>query len=144
VESGWKQPPDNPFDRAEHGWILGGKQFVERIRRFVEAHPSDEQQVPKARRLKRLQTPDVLQAVADFYQVSPQVFRTKRAGERSRNVAAWLARRVTQATLRELAPQFGLTHPESLSNLTRRVDQSLANSPKLRREIEAIKQRLLQ
>lgn len=144
VESGWKQPAANPFDRAEQGWILGSKQFVQRVRRLLEPYPSDEQQVPKARRLKRLESGDVLKAVADFYGVSPDVFRTKRAGERSRNVAAWLARHLTQATLRELAPQFGLSHPESLSNLTRRVDQSLAKSPKLRREIEAIKQRLLQ
>jgi hypothetical protein len=143
VESGWQEPPENPFDRAEHGWILGSKQFVQRIRRLVETFPSDEQQIPEARRLKRLETGEVLEAVADFYGVSPEVFRTKRAGERSRNVAAWLARRLTQSTLRELAPQFGLSHPESLSNLTRRVDQSLAKSPKLRREIEAINHRLL-
>lgn len=144
VESGWKEPPDNPFGRAEQGWILGSKQYVQRVRRLVEAYPSDEQQVPKARRLKRLEAGDVLTAVAAFYGVSPHVFRTKRGGERSRNAAAWLARRLTQSTLRELAPQFGLSHPESLSNLTRRVDQSLAKSPKLRREIEAIKRRLLQ
>lgn len=143
VESGWKEQSGNPFDRAEQGWILGTAQFVKRIRRLVEAQRSDEQQIPRARRLKRLQTNQVLGAVADFYRVSPDVFQRKHADERSRNVAAWLARHLTQATLRELAPHFGLRHPESLSNLTRRVDQSLAKSPKLRTEIETIKERLL-
>ena len=131
VESGWSEQVGNPFDRAEQGWILGSEQFVERIRSLVAAQGTDDLQVPKARRLRRLETREVLATVAEFYGVSTELFQTKRVAERSRNVAAWLARHLTQATLRELAPLFGLSHPESLSNLTRRIDQSLPKSPEL-------------
>jgi hypothetical protein len=47
-----------------------------------------------------------------------------------------------QATLRESVPLFGLTHPESLSNLTRQIDQSLAKSREPWCEIKAMGKRL--
>ncbi len=61
----------------------------------------------------------------------------------ARDIAPWLVRRLTTLTLRELAETFGLTHPDSLSNLTRRAERALAKSPKLRREVEALRSKLL-
>ena len=57
----------------------------------------------------------------------------------SRDLAAWLARELTPATLRELSEAFGLTHPDSVRNLIRRVERALANSPSLRDEITLIR-----
>jgi hypothetical protein len=45
-----------------------------------------------------------------------------------------------QATLRESVLLFGLTHPESLSNLTRQIDQSLSKSRELWCETEGMGQ----
>jgi chromosomal replication initiation ATPase DnaA len=59
-----------------------------------------------------------------------------------RDVAAWLARRLTTATLRELAGAFGLSHPDSVSNLTRRAERAIGQSPTLRQDIEAIQKRI--
>jgi len=56
-----------------------------------------------------------------------------------RDIAAWLARRLSSATLREPAPAFGLSHPDSASNLVRRVDRALAESSKMNQDIEMIK-----
>jgi len=69
-------------------------------------------------------------------------FKRAEAGNWGRDVAAWLARRLSSATLRELAPAFGLSHPDSVSNLVRRVDRALAESSKPRQDIEMI-QRIL-
>jgi hypothetical protein len=44
---------------------------------------------------------------------------------------------------RELSSAFGLTHPDSVRNLIRRIDCALVNSRPLRAEIEAIRQRVL-
>jgi len=41
-------------------------------------------------------------------------------------VAAWLARRLTVATLRELTEPFGLSHPDSVRNLLNRADRMAA------------------
>jgi hypothetical protein len=38
---------------------------------------------------------------------------------------------LTSTWLRELAPMFGLSHADSVRNLTRRVDRALAESGKL-------------
>ena len=54
-----------------------------------------------------------------------------------------LARELTPATLRELSAAFGLTHPDSVRNLIRRVDRALPGSPALCAEVQAIRRRLL-
>ena len=64
----------------------------------------------------------------------------RRSGERSRDIAAWLARRLTSLTLRELAPRFGLGHPDSVSNLIRRAETAIAETSKLKRDTAKIKQ----
>ena len=60
--------------------------------------------------------------MAAQYGVWVQTFRQPRSGSQARDVAAWLARRLTRATLWELAVAFGLNHPGSVSHLFRRVD----------------------
>jgi hypothetical protein len=55
-----------------------------------------------------------------------------------RSVDAWLAKRHTAATLRELAKPLGLGRAQSAGNLTRQVDLALSKSRKLRRTIENI------
>jgi chromosomal replication initiation ATPase DnaA len=98
--------------------------------------------VPAARRLSRLATNTVIAAVADYYGVSAATFQERGRGDDSRDVAAWLTRRLTTATLRELAELSSLNHAGSVSNLLRRADQAVAESRRLRRDIDAIQQRL--
>jgi chromosomal replication initiation ATPase DnaA len=81
--------------------------------------------------------------VAAHYGVDSQTFRKRRGGSITRDVAAWLSRQLTTCTLRELAFVFGLGHPDSVRNLTRRVDRALSDSSKLRRDIAAICEELL-
>jgi len=71
-------------------------------------------------------------------------FTEKRSALLSRDVAAWLARRLTTWTMRELAGSFGLRHPDSVANLTRRADRAMKKSPRLRKEVDAIRRELLQ
>ncbi len=63
-----------------------------------------------ARRLSNVGTETVLATVAEYYKLSPGTFQERRRGDESRDVAAWLGRRLTTATLRELAELFAL-HP---------------------------------
>ena len=83
-------------------------------------------------------------AVADYYNVTPESFQVRRGGGLRRDIAAWLTRRLTTCTLRELAPRFGLGHPDSVSNLVRRADKAITKSRKLQKEIEAIKTAIAQ
>ena len=67
--------------------------------------------------------------------VDQDCFQVRRSGLLGRDLAAWLVRHHSSATLRELAPIFGLNHPDSVNHLVRRVDRALARSSELREDI---------
>jgi len=138
VEAGMTKPPDNPFRDAAHGWLIGGDAFVERIKRLTR-DPKYGDEVPTARRLAHLPLQTVVTAVADYYGTTVEAYGRRRSSAPGRDVAAWLARRLTRATLRELAQPFGLGHPDSVNNLVRRADRAIGKSKQLRQEIKTIR-----
>ena len=99
--------------------------------------------LPRLTRLRALQVDDVLAAVASHDHVARDVLDSRRGG-RPRAVAAWLARRFTDSSLRELSGHLGLTHPGSVSHRTGRIDRDRKESAELRGDLVAIQQRLLQ
>jgi hypothetical protein len=133
VESGLGHSPANPFDEAKEGWLLGSQDFVERVKQMLEK-PRQLDQVRQARQLL-LTSGEVIKATADYYGVSPDSYATRRSRAPGRDLAAYLAHRNTTATLRELSGMFGLSHPDSVSNLSRRAEQSLARSKTLRADL---------
>jgi chromosomal replication initiation ATPase DnaA len=141
VEQGLTEPPESPFRNAAFGWLLGSQSFVDRIRKRMK-RPHFDDDVPLARRIANLEPETVIATVADYYGISPASFQRRRSGDDRRDVAAYLARRLTITTLRELAGVFGLTHPGSVSNLLRRAEDTVTNSKHLRQDIDAIRKRL--
>jgi hypothetical protein len=141
VEQGLQQPPENPLRDAAFGWLLGSQEFVERMRDRMN-RPKHQDEVPAARRLAGLDAATVIAAVARYYGVSVESYRRRRSRDPSRDLAAWLARAMTTATLRELMEPFGLSHPDSVSNLVRRAARALARSKRLASDVNAIKSRL--
>jgi len=101
--------------------------------------PSQPYAVPAARRLGSFDYRVVLAATAEQFGISVESFAQKGNSHISRDLAAWLARAISSATLRELSDAFGLTHPDSVSNLTRRADRALRESARLRGQVEAIR-----
>jgi hypothetical protein len=59
----------------------------------------------------------------------------------ARGVAAWLCRRHTEASLRELAVWLGLSRVDGVPNLTRRIETRLKGSPELSNDVAAILKR---
>jgi REP element-mobilizing transposase RayT len=141
VEAGLAKPPDNPFRDAVHGWLLGSQEFVDRIKRLMK-EPTHRDEVPSARRLANLPVESVIAAVADYYETTPEAFCRRRSTAPGRDLAAWLARRLTGATLRDLAEPFGLGHPDSVSNLVRRANEAIDKSKRLRQDVKAIRKHL--
>jgi putative transposase len=142
VGQGIKSPPENPFRAAAHGWLVGSPRFLNRIRSLM-SRPKNPGKVPASRRMAALEPAIVLAAVALYYGVDQDDFQRRRSGELSRDVAAWMARRLTAATLRELAPAFGVSTADSVHNLVRRVDLALAASRTVAKDIEKIRRDLL-
>ena len=128
------------FDAAQ-GWLLGSSDFIDMIR--AKVGQTGQHELPAARRLSAVDPVRIQAAVAAHYGVDRQIFRDRRGGSISRDVAAWLSRQLTSCALRELAAAFGLGHADSVRNLTRRVDHALPDSSKLRQDIARIRQELL-
>lgn len=141
VEASLKDPPVNPFRSAAHGWLLGNDKFVNKIRRKIR-DPQNADEVPTAKRLRGLELAGVLEAVARHYKVSVEQLAKARRGDVTRAVAAWLARRYTSATRREISTALGLGHPDSAGNMVRRIQRERVKNARLRKDLAAIEKRL--
>ncbi len=141
VDAGMDQPTENPFATAIEGWLVGSQQFVERIKRLMKS-PTHGDEVPTARRLAGVRLSDVLEQTAEYYGVDVASFARKHSKQGSRDVAAWLARRLTVATLREMTEPFGLRHPDSVRGLLGRAEAAMNGSAKLRKEVEQLRREI--
>ncbi len=137
TEAALPEPPPSPFRDAFAGWALGSPRFVERLRALAGPVAADPP-APEARQLAGLDPGSICAAVAAFYHLDPAALARRGDPHIARPVAAWLCRRHTEASLRELAPRFGLARADSVPNLTRRLDAKLPTSPRLAEELERI------
>ena len=103
VEQGLARAPANPFQSAAHGWLLGSETFIEWMRSLL-SEPRNQDEVPAARQLASLDAAIVLAEVARYYGVDQDCFQVRRSGLLGRDLAAWLVRHHSSATLRELLP----------------------------------------
>jgi len=142
VEAGLDDPPRNPFATAIDGWLLGSQEFVARIKHLIKS-PKHGDEVPSARRLAAIPLTAVLEQTADHFGVDVASFARKHHRQPSRDIAAWLARRLTVATLRELVEPFGLGHPDSVRGLLSRAEAAIKGSAKLRKEVEQLRRAIL-
>jgi len=122
-------------------WVYGGEDFLKRM--LAKASGDDVRE--NARRIRRtppLSASQIIGIVAEYHGVAPLDYRKFRSSAEGRDLAAYLCRRYSGVTLRELSMEFGLTHPDGSANLVRRAKVRLKKSPKLRRECERIVQEL--
>jgi putative transposase len=100
--------------------------------------PRHVDQIPKARRLMSLDANEVIAAVARYFKATPESYQSKRSIAPGRDLAAYFAHRRTTATLRELAAAFGLSHPDSVSNLIRRAENAISLSKSRKQDLARI------
>lgn len=142
VESGIENPPTNPIHDALEGWLLGSDAFLEKIKKLL-SKPHNIDETPRARRLTSLDANQVIATVAKYFEVSPVNYKSKRSSAPGRDLAAYLAHRRTTATLRELATLFGLSHPDSVSNLIRRAEMAISKSKTQNQDLKRIEELLI-
>jgi len=65
-------------------------------------------------------------------------YREFRSPAGGRDLAAYLCRHYSGATLRELSIEFGLSHSDGSANLLRRAKATLKDSAELRKQSEQI------
>ena len=122
-----------------NGWVYGTESF---LRRMIELGEGADEAKHRAASLRiRSVTPqEVIAAVADAHGVEPDQYAGFRGGAAGQDMAAWLCRRWTGATLAEPGPLFGVPGEGSVSGLVRRAERRHGQSSAWRRtasDIEA-------
>lgn len=138
VRAGVANPPPSPFTEAFGGWALGSKRYLRRLR--TKAVASARRSAAELRHVSGLDADLVCAEVSEYYGVDPSVLsrRHDRDVTAVRAMAAWLCRRYTESTLRELALRFGLSRADSVPNLTRKFESMLLESRSLSADLKAI------
>jgi hypothetical protein len=84
------------------GWVLGSERFAARLRSLAGSIQSDPP-VAEARQLIGIDPKRIFAAVRSFYGLDDAALSRRHDPHVARGVAAWLCRRHTEASLRELA-----------------------------------------
>jgi len=129
-----------PVDRLKD-WVYGGEEF---LRTMVQlANREDEStDVRQSIRKSKHTVEAIIAATAREYGVDPETYRGFRSGAPGRDVAAYLCRRYTTATLAELSNAFGLSHRDSSGDLVQRARSAREQNPKIDRRISKIEKHM--
>jgi REP element-mobilizing transposase RayT len=140
VKAGMLNPVDPTLDRVKD-WVYGSEEF---LRKMVQlANLKDEStEVRKSVRKSKRTVEAVVAATAREYGVDPEDYRGFRSDAPGRDVAAYLCRRYTTATLAELSIAFGLSHRDSSGDLVKRARTARQRNPKTDRRIRKIEKHL--
>ena len=130
---------EDPFQQELREWVFGSEDFLRRMVTLADGGSRHRHQ-STSRRLRSVSVEEMLAATASEHAVDRSDYAAFRSQAAGRDMAAWLCRRWTGATLAELGPSFGLSGTDSVSNLVRRAEKRHNASPKWRRisrQIEA-------
>jgi hypothetical protein len=131
VEAGLADPPSSPFREAFGGWVLGSARFVADLRGRTDPSATNPP-LAEARQLSGADPDAICAAVIAHFGLPADGLARRGDRHIARALAAWLCRRHSEASLRELADRFGLSRADSVPNLTRRIDAAIEQSPELR------------
>ena len=128
------------LDRLKN-WVYGGEEF---LRQMVQLANDDEtsQDVRQDIRKSTRSIETVIAATAKEYEVDPRDYAGFRIRAGGRDIAAYLCRRYTTATLAELSEYLGLSHRDSSGNLVRRAKRARRENAKIDDRITRIEKSL--
>jgi REP element-mobilizing transposase RayT len=136
VKAGLSNPSSVTPDRLRD-WVYGSEDFLKRV--LAMAAGKDEgANRRRRRRTEPVTVRAILSATAKQYGVSPEEYCGFRSGAGGRDIAAMLCRRWTSATLKDLSAVFGLSHPDSASDLIKRGKQRLKQGGTATRSVQRI------
>jgi len=131
---------ESPWERLEAGLVLGGKEFVGRMRRLAKGNA---QQQPALRALqRRCGLAEVVRYVERVKGQPWAQFRDQH-GDWGRDMVLWLGRKLCGAKLRELAELAGVTTEATVTVAVKRLEERMRREVELREKIKVAQVELL-
>ncbi|MEW6139357.1 MAG: transposase [Thermodesulfobacteriota bacterium] len=123
--------------------LLGSKEFVGRVKAGFQSLRSH-REIPASRSLAP-GLEEIQSAVCASFELDRKELLSSRRGmsNDARNVAIYLARRLSGQTLAAIGVAFGLENYSSVSSVVCRMEQRIGKDRSLRRQVEAIERRIL-
>ncbi len=130
VREGLGTLAEDPFREDVGGWVLGSPKLVDRVVAGCGCRDIPTR-FPAVRRRACWYNGGggLAAAVAQRFGIAEDSFLRQRSGAVCRDLAAWLARELTPVTHLGLSAAFGLTLPDSVRNLIRRLAAPTPPSP---------------
>ena len=97
-------------------------------------------------RESRLNSRQIAQAVAEYYRLSLEAMCSKQRDKHivmPRQIAMYLIRQETQASLLEIVQLFGERDHSTVLHACEKIERALTVNPTLRREVIAIREQLM-
>jgi len=145
--SAFVQLEDSPevsefFSKKNLPSILGNEEFVNWVKGEFYQHKKDAE-VPESRRLAPTLV-EIKKAVCHEYRIGEEVLGQSRRGavNEARNVAIYLARKLSGQRLAEIGEGFGLLKYSSVSSIVLRTERIIAVKKALEKRIKRIKKEL--
>jgi putative transposase len=122
--------------------VLGSREFLDWVKETFRNSPGTETILPG-----ELPTPSIemiKKAVCSAYGVDEDELQisTRGVDNEPRNVAIYLSRRLSGATLMSIGQAFGLENYSSVSSVVRRMTRSMKTKNKLRQWVERLEKRI--
>jgi len=136
-------PPRSPFGEVVASTLLGSEGFVERMRRWLEGRLPD-REVPAARELRgRLSLDEVDVAVAETFGVPVKTLHVRgHWHNEAREVAMYLARRLTGGPVAGLGTRYGGVRGQTVSATVSRIARRLRTDARIAKAALACERRL--
>jgi REP element-mobilizing transposase RayT len=141
VTAGLAAPPPSPWLEAHHGWVLGSVGFVRRLAKMVRSAPPRESR-RESRLIQGIELKRVCELVCREYRVKSSELSRRGSPHESRAALAYLARKHTMATHRDLVELLGVSRPDSVPNLTRRFARWVTERPDVRSRLASLEKQL--
>jgi REP element-mobilizing transposase RayT len=132
--------PVSPWERLEAGMVLGGKEFVARLRGVARGNVREQ---PALRRMAVRPGVAEVVAVVERAKGAPWAEFRDQHGDWGRDAMLWLARTSGGLKLRELADYIDVTSEATVAYAVKRFAIRLAEDAKLRKTIEIARAKLL-
>jgi len=143
IEEGIKNPPENPFEKAVGGLIIGEQGFVEMIReRFLDRREDNE--LPQIRKLKPRPTIwEIVEKTSQVMNINSEVLKRKgRHNNEARWIAIYVSRKLSGEKVSSIGRWFGGVSGASISYICQKVEDKIRKNRRLGELLVQVKENL--